>query len=143
MRVVVGISCKDAVMADLDDVGFDRVKGLACLTCNHFRLGGFVVLRSSKGHYHVVFDKPIKSWNRVLKVLGWIGIVSNNKNVWKWVCMQAIKGACTLRVSKKTCGDTDKPVPHVVYRFGSQDSRVSAFLEFRKSVLAMLKRLEG
>ncbi|MEM3797746.1 MAG: hypothetical protein QXY74_04840 [Candidatus Bathyarchaeia archaeon] len=142
MAVIVGISDKHTVMADLDNMNFKRVKSLALLTMKKFRLNGFIILKSSPRHYHVVFDKPMRYWSSVLKVIAWMGIVGNNCNLWKWMCMQAIKGYCTLRVSPKPVNPEGvKPSPRVVYRYGSQENMVKEYLAFRKRVLMMIKRL--
>jgi len=120
LPVIVGISEKHTVMVDLDNMSFKRVKGLAELASEHLALGGFIILKSSPKHYHVVFDKPMRYWSDVLRVIAWIGILADNPNAWKWVCMQAIKKACTLRVSEKPTKKGVKPKPRIIYRYGSQ-----------------------
>jgi hypothetical protein len=141
MAVIVGLSDNRTVMCDLDNVSFKKAKSLAFLTLKRFRLGGFIILKSSHRHYHVVFDKP-KRWSEVLKIISWMGIMANNKNVWKWVCMQAIKKYCTLRVSPKPINPEGfKPTPRIVYSYGSQNRQIQAFLTLRKRVLRMVKRL--
>lgn len=142
MAVIVGISDKHTVMADLDNMSFKKVKSLAFLTMKKFRLKGFIILKSSPKHYHVVFDKPMRCWSDVLRVVSWMGIMANNRNVWKWVCMQAIKGMCTLRVSPKPVNPEGcKPPPRIVYRYGSQDLMVKEYLTYRRRILRMIKRL--
>ncbi|MEM3640736.1 MAG: hypothetical protein QXH37_02275 [Candidatus Bathyarchaeia archaeon] len=126
MAVIIGLSCKHTVMADLDNMSFKRVKRLALLTMNHFRLDGFIILKSSPNHYHMVFDKPMQRWSDVLKVIAW---------------MQAIKGYCTLRVSPKPVNSNGfKPSPIVVYHYGSQNNMVKEYLTLRKRVLRIVKR---
>lgn len=141
MAVVYGISDKYTVMVDLDNMGFRKAVSLAKLTMNHFKLGGFVILKSSDKNYHVVFDKPVRSWNEVLRIISWTGIMANNPHVWKWACMQAVKKSCTLRISEKPSKDGVKPKPKVVYRFGSQNQQIKAFLLTRKEVLTYLKKI--
>jgi hypothetical protein len=46
-------------MLDFDDRCFRYAKDWAFRTLKQFRLGGFVILKSSKNHYHVVFDRPV------------------------------------------------------------------------------------
>lgn len=105
-----------------------------------FKLDGFIILKSSPKHYHVVFDRP-KRWSEVLRIISWMGIMANNRNVWKWVCMQAIKKACTLRVSEKPTKNGVKPKPRIVYRFGGQNRQVKAYLQFKRQILRLLKHL--
>ncbi|MEM3586340.1 MAG: hypothetical protein QXO71_03365 [Candidatus Jordarchaeaceae archaeon] len=69
MAVIVGISCKQMVMVDLDDMSFKRVKRLALKAVKYFKLDGFVVLKLSCNHYHVVFDKPVWCWSKILEVV--------------------------------------------------------------------------
>jgi hypothetical protein len=141
MAVIVGLSDNRTVMCDLDNVSFKKVKSLAFLTLKRFRLGGFIILKSSRRNYHVVFDKP-KRWSEVLKIIASIGINSNNPEVWKWVCMQVRKGFCTLRVSPKPINPEGfKPTPRIVYRYGSQNCQIEWFLTLRRRVLRMVKRL--
>jgi hypothetical protein len=141
MAVIVGLSDNRTVMCDLDNISFKKVKNLAFLTMKHFRLEGFLILKSSSKHYHVVFDKP-KRWSEVVRIISWMGIMANNRNVWKWICMQAIKKYCTLRVSPKPVNPVGfKPTPRIVYRYGSQNRQIQAFLTLRRCVLRIVKRL--
>jgi len=140
MAIVVGLSDNKTVMCDLDDISFKKAKDLAFLTMEHFKLEGFIILKSSNKHYHVVFDKP-KRWSEVISIIAWIGIIAKNENVWKWVCMQAIKKFCTLRVGPKPDGEGLKPSPKVVYTYGSQNRQIKWFLSMRRRVLRMVKRL--
>jgi len=141
--VTIGISDKHTVMVDLDNVSFRKAKGIAKLACKHFKLEGFIILKSSPEHYHIVFDKPIKHWSKVLKIISWIAILSNNPDVWKWACMQAIKESCTLRISEKPTENGVKPKPRIVYRFGRQNRQVKAYLQFKRQILRLLKHLNA
>jgi len=142
LPVIVGIDEKHTVMVDLDNMSFRKVKNLAESACSHFKLGGIIILKSSPNHYHVVFDKPMRYWSDVLRVISWIGILADNPNVWKWVCMQAIKKTCTLRVSEKPTKNGFKPKPRIVYRYGSQNQRIKAFLGKRKEILNILRKVK-
>ena len=141
MATIKGITDNHTVMVDLDNMSFRKVKGLAESACRHFRLGGFIILKTSPKNYHVVFDKPMRFWSDVLRVISWIGILADNPNVWKWVCMQAIKKACTLRVSEKPTKNEAKPKPRIVYRYGSQHRQIKAYLKRRREILNILRRL--
>ncbi|MEM2108001.1 MAG: hypothetical protein QXL10_01795 [Candidatus Bathyarchaeia archaeon] len=141
MSVVLGFSCKYAVMADLDNTPFSLVKQIAECAVKRFRLGGFLILKSSAKHYHLVFDKPC-TWNKVVKVISWIAIMSGRSAAWKYVCMQGIKGYCTLRVSPKPLSPQGvKPSPRIVYRHGTQDSMTKAYLEVRSQASKISRSL--
>ena len=139
----MGIDEKHTVMVDLDSMSFKRVKDLAESACSHFKLGGFIILKSSPNHYHVVFDKPMRYWSDVLRVISWIDILADSPNVWKWVCMQAIKKTCTLRVSEKTTENGVKPKPRMVYRYGSRHRQIKAYLKRRREILGILRKLNA
>ena len=141
MATIKGITDNHTVMVDLDNMSFRKVKDLAESACSHFKLGGFIILKTSPKNYHVVFDKPMRYWSDVLKIISWVGILADNPNVWKWACMQAIKKACTLRVSEKTTKNGVKPKPRIVYRYGSQHRQIKAYLKMRRKILNILKKL--
>ena len=84
-----------------------------------FRLDGFLILRSSEKHYHVVFDRHI-SWEINLSVIAWIAVLSRSIKLKDYLAMQCIKRASTLRVSAKG----KKPSPRLVYRFGEQNHQI-------------------
>lgn len=141
MSVILGFSCKYAVMADLDNTHFSLAKKLAERAVKRFRLGGFLILKSSEKHYHVVFDKPCR-WSKVVRVISWIAIMSRRPEAWKYVCMQSIKGYCTLRVSPKPLSPQGvKPSPRIVYRYGTQDKMIKAYLEIRSQASKISKSL--
>jgi len=143
LPVIVGIDEKHMVMVDLDNMSFRKVKDLAESACKHFNLEGFIILKSSRNNYHVVFDRPMRFWSDVLRIISWIGILADNPNVWKWACMQAIKKTCTLRVSEKPTENGMKPKPRIVYRYGSQHRQIKAYLKRRKEILNILKKLNS
>jgi len=97
-----------------------------------FKLKGFIILKSSKKCYHVVFDRKV-SWKRNIGVVAWVGLLSHNKGLAKWLLMQWIKGCSTLRVSAKR----EKPPPRIVYRYGKQTQSVKDFLMTRKMIKKM------
>ncbi|MEM2294145.1 MAG: hypothetical protein QXU81_10345 [Candidatus Bathyarchaeia archaeon] len=75
--------------------------------------------------------------------MAWIAIISGNPNVQKWVCMQLIKEASTLRVSPKpTNPEGYKPTPKIVYQYGGRNLGIKAYLEARMETLKLLKELE-
>jgi len=94
-----------------------------------FRLRGFIILKSSKNHYHVVFDKSV-SWERNLHIVAWVALESKNEKLKSYLCMQCIKESSTLRVSPKK----DKLAPRIVFCYGKQDNEIKKFLKYRKLV---------
>ena len=92
-------------------------------------LRGFIILKSSKKHYHMVFD-PRVSWSKNMGIVGWVAMCSRNSKLKDWLPMQCIKESSTLRVAPKG----DKPSPRVVYRFGCQGHAVRDFLRYRQLI---------
>ena len=135
-KPVLGYTDPETVKLDLDDMSFARVKYWALGTTKQFRLRGFIILKSSKNCYHVVFDKPV-SWVRNVAIVAWVCLMTKHRKLTEWLIMQCIKQASTLRVSPKN----EKPAPRIVYRHGAQDKQVRNFLNCRKLIKNMLTRL--
>lgn len=112
----VGFTDDETVMLDLDNLSFREVKRLARRALEFWGLGGFLVLRSSVGSYHVVFDRAV-SWGENLQVVAWAVLDSGSEGLKKWLVMQCRKGSSTLRVSPKG----EKKSPRIVYREGNSD----------------------
>ena len=126
---ITGFTDDETVMLDLDNMSFKQVKYLARRTMEFWELGGFLVLRSSVGSYHVVFDRPV-SWGENLQVVAWVVLDSGSEDLKRWLVMQCRKGSSTLRVSPKG----EKPSPRIVYREGSEAIQIGDFLQFRKMI---------
>lgn len=142
MRVVVGLTFRNLVMVDLDGMSFKQVKQLCIKACEKYRLEGFIILKSSSRNYHAVFDRVFKDWSETINVISRIAIMSGNPETWKWVCMQIIKEASTLRVGFKPLNPNRfKPPPRIVYRHGCQKHGIHEFLRERRKVLNILKHL--
>lgn len=124
-----GYTDNETVMLDFDDTTFKNVKYWACRTMRWFKLGGFVILKSSENNYHVVFNRSV-SWSRNMHVVSWVSLESGNRGLLKWLQMQCIKESSTLRVSAKK----EKLPPRIVYRFGEQDKQIQSFLHYRKII---------
>jgi hypothetical protein len=101
-----------------------------------FKLEGGVILKSSKGSYHVVFNRAV-SWDRNLHILCWVAVESQSKALIRYALMQGIKESSTLRVGSKG----NKPSPRVVYRWGEQEGQVRAYLAERKAIKKIAKSL--
>ena len=70
-------------MLDLDDVPFKTAKYWALRTMEWFKLEGFIILKSSKNCYHVVFNREV-SWAENVKIVAWVTLLSHNKGLQKW-----------------------------------------------------------
>jgi hypothetical protein len=131
---MLGYTDKSTVKLDFDDVPFKLVKYWAIRAMKWFRLRGFIILKSSKNHYHVLFDKSV-TWKKNMHIVAWVCLESKNEGLKKWFLMQCIKESSTLRVSSKN----EKPSPMVVIRYNKQDNEISRFLEWRKFIKSINK----
>jgi hypothetical protein len=97
---ILGYTDTETVKLDLDDVSFERVKYWALGTTKQFKLGGFIILKSSQNSYHVVFDKPV-SWVRNVAIVAWVCLMTKHRRLTEWLIMQCIKQGSTLRIGPK------------------------------------------
>ena len=100
---ILGFTDDETVMLDLDNMSFKKVKQLAQRASEFWNLGGFLVLKSSEGSYHVVFDRPV-SWRENMQVVAWAVIDSGSEDLKRWLVMQCRKGSSTLRVGRARAG---------------------------------------
>jgi hypothetical protein len=126
---ILGYSDTETVKLDFDDTTFKNTRYWAERVVKWFRLGGFVILKSSKNSYHVIFNKTV-SWARNMHIVSWVALQSQNKGLEQWFKMQAIKESSTLRLSSKG----EKKPPRIVMRQGKQDKEIYNFLEYRKLI---------
>ena len=133
----MGITDQETIKLDFDNTRFKTVKYWAMRTMKWFKLKGFIILKSSKNNYHVIFDKKV-SWTKNTHIVAWVSLLSQNKNLQKWFLMQCIKEGSTLRVSEKK----EKPQPRIVYRYGSQQNQIAEFLAYRKIVKSIIAKLK-
>ncbi len=127
----------ETVKLDFDETSFSSVRYWASRTMKWFKLRGFVILRSSEDHYHIMFDRRV-SWEQNMRIVAWVALLSHNKGLAKWFLMQCIKGCSTLRVSFKH----EKPPPRIVHRQGKQDQNVKDFLIYRRIIRKMSAKLQ-
>jgi len=128
-KPILGYTDRTTVKLDFDGELFRKVKYWADRAMKHFRLGGYVILKSSRDHYHVVFNKT-ESWERNTQIIAWVALLSRNAGLKKWVLMQCIKGASTLRVSSKR----EKASPRIVFSEGKQDQEIATFKRWRRLI---------
>ena len=136
-KPIIGYTDCETVKLDFDNTPFKLVKYWALRVMKYLKLEGFIILKSSKNCYHVVFNKTV-SWSRNMHVVAWVSLLSHHYLLQKWFTMQCIKEASTLRVSPKN----GKPSPRIVYRHGKQDKEIKAFLQYRKTIKRFLKNCE-
>ena len=125
----LGYSDRTTVKLDFDGEQFKKVRYWAERALKHFRLGGYVILKSSRDHYHVLFNKTV-SWEENCRAMAWVAVLSGNAGLRKWVLIQLIKGSSTLRVSCKG----DKASPRIVFSEGSRDREIAAFKRWRELI---------
>lgn len=133
---ILGFSDTETVKLDFDKVSFSSVRYWALRAMKWFKLRGFVILKSSKNCYHVVFDHVV-SWSENMRIVAWVSLQSRSRSLCKWFLMQCIKGCSTLRVSPKR----EKPSPRIVYRHGKQDQNVRDFLKNREIIKKISQKL--
>jgi hypothetical protein len=123
----MGYTDTETVKLDFDNTSFQKVKYWALLTLKKFKLGGFLILKSSENCYHVVFDRTV-SWAENMSIVAWVSLLSHNEKLRNWLTMQCIKKESTLRISPKG----NKPSPRVVYRHGEESREIKSYLQYRK-----------
>lgn len=138
LKSVIGYTDSETVKLDFDDTPFEEVICWALRAMKRFRLEGFMVLRSSENHYHVVFDRRV-SWTENTRIVAWVSLLSHNRMLGKWFIMQCIKEASTLRISPKR----NKPSPRITLRHGKQEDQIRHFLAYRKLVKNITRKLNA
>jgi hypothetical protein len=135
-KPILGFSDTETVMLDFDDTALKTVKHWASRVMRWFKLGGYLILRSSKSHYHVVFNRKV-SWSENMRIVAWVSLQSHNRGLIKWFLMQCIKQSSTLRVSNKR----EKSSPRIVFRFGKQEQQIKCFVKNRYLIKQIIKKL--
>jgi hypothetical protein len=134
---VLGITDTETVKLDFDRTPFRTVKYYAMETMKWHKLKGFIILKSSKNNYHVMFDKKV-SWTENVRIMAWVCLISKHEALTKWFLLQCVKKESTLRASQKY----NKPEPRIVFRYGSQDGMIAEFLAYRKIVKSIIAKLQ-
>lgn len=97
---ILGYSDTETVKLDFDRTPFRLVKYWAERALKWFKLGGYVILKSSENNYHVVFDRAV-TWAENLRIVAWVCLRSRHTKLTDWLLMQCIKGSSTLRLSPR------------------------------------------
>lgn len=134
-KFILGFSDEETVKLDFDQMPLSKVKFWASKALKHFKLRGFIILKSSENCYHVIFDRTV-SWAENMSVVAWVALLSHNRGLMRYLLMQCIKKCSTLRVSSKK----GKPSPRVVYRFGNQSENIKEFLKNRKLIVEIKRK---
>jgi len=136
-KFIVGFTDTETVMLDFDGMPFRSAKYWAERIRRRFRLGGFLIMKSSENNYHVVFDRPV-SWAENMSIVAWAALTTHSRPLERWLVMQCIKKSSTLRVSKKG----KKPSPRIVFSYGTRDRQVFSFQKHRRLIKNIIKRSE-
>ena len=132
-KSVLGFTDNETVKLDLDESSFKTAKCLAEKTVKRFSLEGYLILRSSKNNYHVVFDREV-DWSENVSIMSWVVLTNKKPKLLKRFLLQCIRKASTLRVSSKR----DKAPPRIVFRNGDSASQIRVFLKFRRGITRFL-----
>ena len=133
---ILGFTDTETLMLDFDNTTFKTVRYWARRAMNWFKLGGFIILKSSERNYHIVFSRSV-SWSENMKIVAWVALQSQKRNLQRWLLMQCIKQSSTLRVSPKGV----KPSPRIVYREGKKDKQIAGFLRYRRKIKDIIKSM--
>ncbi|KUO41359.1 MAG: hypothetical protein AVW06_04555 [Hadesarchaea archaeon DG-33-1] len=127
---IVGFTSDKIVMLDLDRMNDHTAVRICQYIVKRWKLGGYILLNSSRGNYQALFDKHTY-WKNVMRILfSMVFKYRKNPKLQGWCIMQAIKGLCTLRISNKG----KKAPPHIVAQVGTQNRAIKEYLEVRKSL---------
>jgi hypothetical protein len=137
-KSIIGFTDTETVKLDFDDTSFRTATYWAFRAKKHFKLRGFIILKSSERCYHVVFDRVV-SWSENIRVVSWVSLLSHCQGLQKYCLMQCIKMNSTLRVSHKR----EKSSPRIVFRYGKQDRNVKDFLKYRRIVKKIGLKLQN
>ena len=134
-KFLVGFTDTETLKLDLDETSFKDVKDLAKKTERKFNLRGFLILRSSKDNYHVIFNREV-SWSENVSIMSHVVLATKKTKLLKWFLLQCRREASTLRVGSKG----DKRPPRIVFRSGDEASRIMVFLDSRRQIKRFLSR---
>ena len=134
-KFLIGFTDTETVKLDLDETSFKDVKCLAEKTEKEFNLRGFLILRSSKDKYHVVFDREV-DWSENVSIMTYAILTSRKPKLLKWFLLQCRREASTLRAGSKR----DKAPPRIVFGYGDSAIRIRVFLKFRRGITRFLSR---
>lgn len=126
---VLGFTTSKGVLLDLDNTKLASVKRLCAILLKHKRfryikskidLEGYLIVESSKDHYHVIFNKYLSFKNALI-----IASTVRIGNIVSWLVERIKHGEFTIRISTKNNNDK----PKIVLSVGKTDKLIKDYLE--------------
>lgn len=114
----IGFNTDRGLLLDLDNMKFRKALWIAETLLKRYRLEGFLLIRSSRKNYHVVFNRYL-SWKTITRIL-----FSQYECV-RYAVFQMKEGQLTLRISKKN----NKDKPKILLKIGKTDKLIRDYLE--------------
>ena len=114
----IGFNTDRGLMLDLDNMKYKKALWIAETLTKEHKLEGFLLIRSSKKNYHVVFNRYLR-WKTITKIL------FNMYECVRYAVFQMKEGQLTLRISKKNGRDK----PKIVRQVGNTDELITDYLE--------------
>lgn len=134
--IIIGTAHSNYVQLDFDNMEFEEVKKICNSALKTFKLQGYLIIESSKNHYHVIFNKRL-SYKNALQVLAWVSLEVNKIEVYRYIMQQLLKDETTLRLTKKR----KKPIPKPIFVKGKQNGGIKWYLRHYVYVNFELKPL--
>ena len=126
---VLGFTTSKGVLLDLDNVKLKSVKRLCAIMLKHKRyryiksrinLEGYLIVESSKDHYHVVFNNYFSFRNALI-----IASTVRIGNITPWLVERMKHGEFTIRISTKN----NENKPKIILKVGKTDKLIKDYLE--------------
>lgn len=133
--VILGYTTNKGVLMDLDKTYLCDVEEVAEKLLKRFKLEGYLIMQSSEGSYHVIFNR-IMTWTEALSIMfipawKWEYYEHGKQSGYlHWCMLQAIKKCATLRIGKKGL----KTPPKLVKKQGKTDKLIKEYLQFYKII---------
>ena len=94
-KFILGYTSDETVMLDLDDMTLKDVLYWSRRALRRFSLGGFLVLESSSGCFHVVFDRRV-DWCENMRIVAWVALLSKKMKLRRWLSTALSITACLI-----------------------------------------------
>ncbi len=114
----IGFNTDRGLMLDLDNMKFRKALRIAETLLQRYKLEGFLLIRSRRKNYHVVFNRYL-SWRTITKILFRL------HECLRWAVFQMKEGQLTLRISKKN----GKDKPKILLNVGKADKLIEDYIE--------------
>jgi hypothetical protein len=126
-----GFTTDKGLILDLDNTSLRETKKIAEKYFNRFKLEGYLIMRSSAGSHHIIFNRYL-TWKTVMEYLFKIVWLyhyykhEDKPHLTLWAMLQACKRSETLRISTKK----HKRKPRVVLLNGKKDKLIKDYLQY-------------